>query len=141
GGEERLGAAVGRAGPRLAGRDLPQAHQRGKEGRMNGVLAVTKRELKTFFASPIAYIVLGGFLLLAGWLYFSTLFLAGQASLRGFFSIAPVLFVFLVPAITMRSIAEERKSGTLELLLTMPLENWQLVAGKFVAALGMVCAG
>src|SRR5262249_1095299 len=90
---------------------------------------------------PIAYIVLGGFLLLAGWLYFSTLFLAGQASLRGFFSIAPVLFVVLVPAITMRSIAEERKSGTLELLLTMPLDNWQLVAGKFLAALGMVAAG
>lgn len=108
---------------------------------MSSVMAVARRELKTFFASPIAYIVLGGFLLLAGWLYFSTLFLAGQASLRGFFSIAPVLFVVLVPAITMRSIAEERKSGTLELLLTMPVHNWQVVLGKFLAALGMVAAG
>lgn len=108
---------------------------------MTSVMAVARRELKTFFSSPIAYIVLGAFLLLAGWLYFSTLFLAGQASLRAFFSIAPLLFVVLVPAITMRSIAEERKTGTLELLLTMPLENWQLVAGKFVAALGMVAAG
>ncbi len=108
---------------------------------MSSVMAVARRELKTFFSSPIAYIVLGAFLLLAGWLYFSTLFLAGQASLRGFFSVAPLLFVVLVPAITMRSIAEERKTGTLELLLTMPLENWQLVAGKFVAALGMVAAG
>lgn len=108
---------------------------------MNGALAVARRELRTFFASPIAYIVLGGFLLLAGWLYFSTLFLAGQASLRGFFGTAPVLFALLVPAITMRSVAEERKSGTLELLLTMPLEDWQVVLGKYLAALGMVIAG
>lgn len=108
---------------------------------MNSALAVAKREFKTFFASPIAYIVLGGFLLISGWLYFSTLLLAGQASLRNFFGIAPVLFVILVPAITMRSVAEERKSGTLELLLTMPLEDWQIVLGKFLAALGMVCVG
>ncbi len=108
---------------------------------MNSVLAVARRELKTFFSSPIAYIVLGAFLLLAGWFYFSTLFLAGQASLRGFFGIAAFAFVVLVPAITMRSIAEERKAGTLELLLTMPVENWQVVTGKFLAALGMVCVG
>jgi ABC-2 type transport system permease protein len=108
---------------------------------MTPTFAVARREFRTFFASPIAYIVLGGFLLLSGWLYFSTLFLAGQASLRGFFSIAPVLFVVLVPAVTMRSIAEERKSGTLELLLTLPMENWQLVLGKFLAAVGMVAVG
>ncbi|MBL8949478.1 MAG: Gldg family protein [Myxococcaceae bacterium] len=108
---------------------------------MNSVLAVARRELKTFFSSPIAYIVLGAFLLLTGWFFFSPLFLAGQASLRNFFSIAAICFVFIVPAITMRSIAEERKSGTLELLLTMPVDDWQVVAGKFLAALGMVCVG
>jgi len=108
---------------------------------MNSTLAVARREFKTFFASPIAYIVLGGFLLVSGWLYFSTLLLAGQASLRNFFGFAPVLFVVLVPAITMRSIAEERKSGTLELLLTMPLEDWQVVLGKFLASVGMVGVG
>lgn len=108
---------------------------------MNTVLAVARREFKTFFISPIAYIVLGGFLLLAGWLYFSTLFLAGQASLRGFFGISPVLFMVLVPAITMRSIAEERKSGTLELLLTLPMEDWQIILGKFLASLAMVGVG
>ncbi len=108
---------------------------------MNTTLAVAKREFKTFFASPIAYIVLGAFLLISGWFFFSTLLLAGQASLRGFFALAPILFVFLVPAITMRSIAEERKSGTLELLLTMPLEDWQIVVGKFIAALGMIGVG
>lgn len=108
---------------------------------MEGTLAIAKREFRTFFASPIAYIVLGGFLLLAGWLFFSTLFLAGQASLRGFFGLVPVLFVVLVPAITMRAVAEERKSGTMELLLTLPMEDWQIVAGKFLAALGMVAVG
>lgn len=108
---------------------------------MESTLAVARREFRTFFSSPIASIVLGGFLLLAGWLYFSTLFLAGQASLRGFFGVVLVLFVVLVPAITMRALAEERKSGTLELLLTLPMEDWQIVAGKFLAALGMVAVG
>jgi ABC-2 type transport system permease protein len=108
---------------------------------MTPTLAVARREFKTFFSSPIAYIVLGGFLLLTGWFYFSTLFLAGQASLRGFFAIAPFAFVILVPAVTMRSIAEERKTGTLELLLTLPMEDWQLVVGKFLAAVGMVAVG
>ena len=83
---------------------------------MNSVMAVARRELKTFFASPIAYIVLGGFLLLSGWFYFGPLFVAGEASLRGFFNVAPWVFLLLVPAVTMRAIAEERKSGTLELL-------------------------
>ncbi len=108
---------------------------------MNPTLAIAKREFRTFFSSPIAYIVLGGFLLVAGWLYFGTLFLAGQASMRAFFAIAPVLFVVFAPAVTMRSIAEERKSGTLELLLTMPLKDWEVVTGKFLAALGMVAVG
>src|SRR4029077_1930573 len=100
-----------------------------------------RRELKTFFASPIAYIVLGGFLILTGWFFFSPLFLSGEASLRGFFFWASKFFLLLVPAITMRAIAEERKSGTLELILTMPVQDWQVVLGKFIAALGMVCAG
>jgi len=108
---------------------------------VNSSLAIAKREFRTFFASPIAYIVLGGFLLLSGWLYFSTVFLAGQASLRAFFGVAPVLFVVLVPAVTMRSIAEERKTGTLELLLTLPVEDWQVVLGKFLAATAMVGVG
>lgn len=108
---------------------------------MSAVLAIARRDLKTFFASPIAYVVFGVFLLVGGYLFFSTLFLAGNASLRGYFSLAPVLFVVFIPAITMRLIAEERKSGTLELLLTFPVRDGELVLGKFVAALGMVAAG
>lgn len=108
---------------------------------MGTTLAVARREFRSFFNSPVAYIVIGVFLVVAGWLYFSTVFVAGQASLRGFFSIAPVLFVVFAPAVTMRLLAEERKSGTLELLLSMPLRDWEVVAGKFLAALGMVTVG
>ncbi len=108
---------------------------------MTTAIAVARREFQTFFNSPIAYIVLCGFLLIAGWLFFGTLFLGGQATLRGFFALAPMLFVVFAPAVTMRSVAEERKSGTIELLLTMPLRDWEVVAGKFLAALGMVATG
>ena len=107
---------------------------------MPTAIAVARREMRTFFNSPIAYIVLCGFLLLAGWLFFSTLFLGGQASLRGFFGLAPVLFVVFAPALTMRLIAEERKTGTVELLLTLPVRDVEVVLGKFLAALGMVAA-
>ncbi len=108
---------------------------------MNPSLELDKRDFRSFFNSPIAYIVISFFLLVAVWLYFSTLFLAGQASLRGFFSIAPVLFVVFAPAVTMRSIAEEKKSGTIELLLTLPLADWEVASGKFLAALAMVATG
>lgn len=109
---------------------------------MESTLAIARREFRTFFSSPIAYIVLGAFLLAAGVLFFFvSLFLGGQATLRDFFSITAGLFVLLVPAITMRAIAEEKKSGTLELLLTLPMEDWQIVAGKFLAALAMVGVG
>jgi gliding-associated putative ABC transporter substrate-binding component GldG len=108
---------------------------------MNSAFAVARRELRTFFASPIAYIVLGGFLVLTGWFFFAPLFLRGEASLRGFFDVAKWCFLLFVPAVTMRAIAEERKSGTLELLLTMPVQDWQVVLGKFIASLAMVCAG
>lgn len=108
---------------------------------MSTTAAIARKEFRTFFNSPIAYIVLGAFLLVSGWLFFSTLFVAGQASLRGFFGLAPVLFVVFAPAITMRLLAEERKSGTLELLLTLPIQDWEVVLGKFLAALGMVAVG
>lgn len=108
---------------------------------MGTTLAVARREFRSFFNSPVAYIVIGVFLTVAGWLYFSTVFVAGQASLRAFFGIAPVLFVVFAPAVTMRLLAEERKTGTLELLLSMPLRDWEVVGGKFLAALAMVAAG
>src|SRR5262249_45743666 len=107
---------------------------------MSGTLRIARRELASFFNSPIAYIVLGVFLVVAGYLFFffSGLFIAGKASMRGFFGLAPVLFLFLSPAITMRLIAEERKSGTLENLMTLPVKEWEIVAGKFLAAIATV---
>ena len=108
---------------------------------MPAALAIARRDLKTFFASPIAYVVFGVFLLVGGYLFFGPLFLSGRASMRSYFSLAPVLFVVFIPALTMRLLAEERKSGTLELLLTLPVRDGDVVLGKFLASLAMVAVG
>lgn len=108
---------------------------------MGTTLAIARRDFQAYFNSPAAYVVLGVFLLVLGYLFFSTLFLSGYASMRGFFGVAPVLFVVFGPAITMRLISEERKTGTIEQLLTLPVNNYQVVIGKFLAALGIVAVG
>ena len=108
---------------------------------MRMAASIARREFQSYFNSPVAYVVLGVFLALIGYLYFSTLFIAQVASMRNFFSIAPILFVIFGPALTMRLIAEERKSGTIESLLTLPVRDSQVVLGKFIAALGIICVG
>lgn len=108
---------------------------------MSRVIGIARREMQSYFNSPVAYVVLGVFLLLIGYLYFSTLFLTGFASLRNFFSVVPILLVVFAPALTMRLIAEERKSGTIEHLLTLPVTDMQVVIGKFLAALGTLAVG
>lgn len=108
---------------------------------MNTTFAIARREFQAYFNSPAAYVVLGVFLLTLGYLFFSTLFLSGFASMRSFFGVAPVLFVVFGPAITMRLISEERKTGTIEQLLTMPVRNYEVVLGKFFAAVGIVMVG
>lgn len=102
---------------------------------MKKVYPIFKRELKAYFNSPIAYIVITVFLLISGWFFSSSLFLVNQATLRGAFGIIPLIFVFVVPAITMRLISEEKKSGTIELLVTMPVKDLEIILGKFLAAL------
>ncbi|MEA3347677.1 MAG: ABC transporter permease subunit [Pseudomonadota bacterium] len=102
---------------------------------MSGVLTVFKKELRGFFFSPIAYIVITTFLLLSGWFFFSTFFLYNQAELRNFFSQLPIIFAFIVPAITMRLFSEELNSGSFELLSTLPISDSGIVVGKFLAAL------
>ncbi len=94
-----------------------------------------RKELKTYFNSPIAYVVIGVFLLVSGWFVSSNMFLAGTADLRVFFQIAPLIFMFFAPAITMRLISEEKKTGTIELLVTMPIRDEEIILGKFLAAL------
>lgn len=103
---------------------------------MNGVTAVMRRELQGYFATPLAYVFIVIFLVLAGWFTFNfgNFYNGGQASLAPFFNYHPWLYLFLVPALSMRLWAEEHKTGTIELLMTLPLDVWQSVAGKFIAA-------
>jgi ABC-2 type transport system permease protein len=106
---------------------------------MSNTLAITRREFASYFNSPIAYIVVAVYLILSGALFFTELFLNGQADMRGFFSLAPLLFFIITPFLTMRLLAEERSQGTLELLLTMPVTDWQVVVGKYLASIGLIC--
>src|SRR3954463_15586198 len=105
---------------------------------MRNTLAIAKRELRSYFDSPIPFILVALFVALASYLFFTQLFVRGQAELRGFFNLLPFLFSVLLPLLTMRSLAEEKKEGTLELLLTMPVNDWQLIVGKYLAVLGVI---
>ena len=109
---------------------------------MKTIWIIAKRELEIFFDSLIAYIILGLFLGFSGfftWLYGNDIFLVGQANLRVFFSIASWSLFFFIPAITMKMLAEERKTGTLELLLTKSVSDRQLILGKFLGSVLLVC--
>jgi len=99
-------------------------------------LIVARRELAGYFSTPVAYVFIVIFLILSGALTFTLggFFNRGQADLQPFFGFIPWLFLFLVPALTMRLWAEERRLGTIELLLTLPMAQWQAVLGKFLAA-------
>jgi ABC-2 type transport system permease protein len=100
------------------------------------VKTIAKRELSAYFESPVAYVFLVVFLLLAGFFTFSLggFFELGEASLNAFFNWMPWLFLFLVPAVGMRLWSEERRQGTMELLLTLPVTAWQAILAKFVAS-------
>ncbi len=100
---------------------------------MHETWTLTKRELRAYFDSPAAYVVLSVFLLITGWFFANSLFLDNVASLRSVFDVVPFVFLFFIPAITMSTFAEERRAGTLELLLTMPIKDWQVIAAKLVA--------
>jgi ABC-2 type transport system permease protein len=103
---------------------------------MKNVWVIAKRELGAYFTSPVAYVFLVIFLLLTGFFTFTAgnFFERGEASLAAFFSWHPWLYLVLVPAVGMRLWAEERRSGTIELLLTMPVATWQAILGKFLAS-------
>ncbi|HEY8612952.1 MAG TPA: ABC transporter permease [Roseomonas sp.] len=103
---------------------------------MGGTLTVARRELASYFATPVAYVFIVIFLVMSGALTFTLggFFARSTADLQPFFAFVPWLFLFLVPAITMRLWAEERRLGTIELLLTLPIAQWQAVLGKFLAA-------
>lgn len=102
---------------------------------MMQIITIAKKELKDYFISPIAYIVISIFLLLIGWFFFSTFFLVGQASMRNFFSLLPPVFSFVIPAVTMRLFSEEFNVGSYETLLTLPVTFNDIIIGKFLAGL------
>lgn len=108
---------------------------------MKQIWMITRRELQSFFDSLIAYIMIVVFLAISGlftWLYGSDIFFMNQASLQSFFSIAFWTLFFFIPALTMKQIAEENKSGTIEMLLTKPISEWQVIWGKFFATLLLI---
>jgi ABC-2 type transport system permease protein len=107
-------------------------------GKCSNVGTIFKKELRSFFNSAIAYVVIVVFLAIVGWMYTSSMFLVNVASLRMMFELIPLVFLFLTPAVTMRLLAEEKKAGTIELLTTKPLHDWEIVAGKFFAAWALI---
>lgn len=108
---------------------------------MQETWTLARRELRSYFDSPAAYVVLSVFLLFSGWFFATPLFIENNATLRSVFDIIPFIFLFFVPAITMSTFAEERRSGTLEHLLTMPVRDWQVIAGKLLAVMIFLSIG
>src|SRR4051812_23282111 len=110
---------------------------------MKPILTIARRELSGYFASPVAFVFIVIFLLLSGFFTFMVagFFERGQANLETFFTWHPWLYLFLVPAVGMRMWSEERRLGTMELLLTMPVTPWQAIVGKFIAAWCVVGLG
>lgn len=102
---------------------------------MKPILTLANKELKELFSSPIAYVFITVFLFLSFWLYFSNIFIIGQATIRPFFAWTPVLFIIFLPSVTMGKWADEKKTGTFELLMTLPTSDWQIILGKFLATI------
>ncbi len=108
--------------------------------RLHPIITIAKREISGYFASPVAFVFIVIFLLLTGFFTFmvSGFFDRGEATLDSFFAWHPWLYLFLVPAVGMRMWSEERRLGTIELLLTMPVTPWQAIVGKFLASWAIV---
>lgn len=98
------------------------------------VFSIAKKEFKSYFVSPVGYIVIGVYLIVSGWFFFSTLFLSKSVSLRDFFNLMPIILAFIIPAVTMKNFAEEYKTGSYEMLGTLPLTTMDITLGKFFAS-------
>ena len=99
---------------------------------------IYKKEFSLYFNSAMAYIFIVVFLVVSAWFFMSSFFLHGQASMRNYFQLLPTIFLIFVPAVTMRLWAEERRSGTMEVLLTLPFRDIEIVVGKYLAALAFL---
>lgn len=108
---------------------------------MNSILSIYRKEVASFFNSLIAYVVIGVFLMGVGlffWVFDGNVLETREASMQLLFDAGPYFFLFLVPAITMRAFAEEIKTGTIEFLATKPITDWQIILGKYLAAVFLV---
>ena len=105
------------------------------------VSIIFRKEMGAYFNSTVAYITLVVFLLISGWFFASAFFLVGESDLRGLFSIIPVIYLFFIPAVSMGLIAREKSSGTMELLVTLPLDDWEVVVGKYLAVVVLIGVG
>lgn len=102
------------------------------------MMTILRRELKTYFTTPVAYIIMTVFLLITGVMFFLTFFYQGEAEMREYFRQLPIIFIFIIPAITMRLFSEEKRSGSFEMLMTMPIKTRDIVVGKFLAAVSLI---
>ena len=105
---------------------------------MHNILTITRKEFRSFFNLTIGYVFIVVYLLFTNGLFFYTFFLINQAEMRNYFGILPWVFLFFIPAVTMRLWSEERKQGTLELLLTLPVKDYEVVIGKYLASLLLI---
>jgi ABC-2 type transport system permease protein len=105
---------------------------------MHNIIIIYKKELNSFFTSPMAYIFLVVFALINGYFFTNTFFLYDQANMRALFSIVPLVYLFFIPAISMGLISREKNIGTIELLSTLPLKEKDIVIGKYLAALSLI---
>ena len=101
----------------------------------NPAFVILRRELRSYFSGPIGYIVTDMFLVINGLLFFAAFFLQNRADLRNFFSMLPIMLSFFIPAVTMRVLAEEKRVGSIETLMTLPVREVDVVTGKYLAVL------
>ncbi|MDD3647283.1 MAG: ABC transporter permease subunit [Candidatus Dojkabacteria bacterium] len=102
---------------------------------MKNVINITIKEVRDYFISPIAYVVIAAFVVVIGILFMKDFFVDNQADIRPFFEIVPGLLIIVIPAITMRSWAEEKREGTLEIISTLPVSRLELILSKFISCL------
>lgn len=107
----------------------------------NNIINIFTKEFLGYFTSPMAYIFLIVFSLVNGYFFSNTFFLIGQSDLRALFNIVPMVYLFFIPAITMSLIAREKNLGTMEVIATLPIKEYEFVLGKYFAALGLIVVG
>ena len=108
---------------------------------MRNILTIYKKEFFSYFTTPMAYIFLVVFALVNGYFFSNTFFLIGQSDLRSLFNIVPMVYLFFIPAITMGLIAREKNLGTMEVLCTLPIKDYELVLGKYLSSLSLIIVG